>query len=201
VLTMSDPRRIAYSLRDPVKPIDKLTIGFPEEALSYDRPLGEMLEYWDSLPKNDLFSREDMSDSRKLLGKMGSVPRDTDKGLVYTLITCPIDVKNNDLVAYWANCCQRIMHGENVFRPFFPEDTLEDCELKYHAYDVYHQLLRRIGVEDDCVLEKEALSEKINEFLKTEKTGFLKRCRICGKEMSIYDRFNICEDCFEKSYE
>jgi len=201
VLTMSDPRRIAYSLKDPVKPIDRLTIGFPEEALSYDRPLGEMLEYWDALPKNDFFTREDMSDARKLLGRIGSIPRDTDKGLVYTLITCPIDVKNTDLVAYWANCCQRIMHGENVFRPFFPEDTLEDCELKYHAYDVYHQLLRRIGVEDDCVPEKEALSEKINEFLKTEKSGFLKRCRICGREMSIYDRFNICEDCFEKSYE
>ena len=201
VLTMSDPRRVAYALKDPVQPIKKLTIGFPEEALDYDRPLKEMLGYWDQLPKNDVFVREDMSDAEKLLQKLGKLPADVSKHQVYDLITCPIDIKNKDLVAYWANCAQRIMAGENIFRPFFPEDSLADCELKYHAYDVYHQLLRRIGIEDDCVAEKEALSFKINEFLKQEKSGFLKRCRICGKEMSVNDRYNICEECFNKEYE
>lgn len=200
VLTMSDPRRISNALKLSAKQIEKLTIAFPQEALDYDSPLKDMLEYWNALPKNDLFLREDMSDALKLLNSLGHIPKDTDKALLYTLISCPVDVKNPSLVQYWASACSRILRNENIFRPYFPESTLEECELKYRAYDIYHQLLRRIGIEDDCLEEKEKLSAKINEFLKQEKSDFLKRCRICGREMSMNSRFSICDVCYKRHY-
>lgn len=198
VLTMSDPRRIAEALREGERPLEKLTIGFPAEALDYNRPLKEMLNCWDTLPKNDLFMREDMRDAEFLLAKLGKLPDSIPKTQIFEFITCPLDIKKSELVEYWRQCCMHILYGENVLKPYFPEDSLENCELQYHAYDIYHQLLRRIGLEDDCMQEKIELSEKINEFLKQEKSHFLKRCKICGKEMSIYDRFSICDECYAK---
>lgn len=201
VLTMSDPRRVAAALREEEKPLEKLTIGFPTEALEYDRPLKDMLNFWDTLPKNDLFIREDMRDAEFLLGKLGKLPKDVSKAQIFDFITCPLGIKKSELVEYWRECCLRILWGQRILKPYFPEDNLEHCELKYHAYDIYHQLLRRIGVEDDCMAEKDRLSERINAFLKEEKSSFLKHCRICGKEMSIYDRFSICDECFAKNNE
>ncbi len=201
MLTMSDPRRISSAFKTEIKPIRKLTIAFPEEALSYDRPLKDMLQYWDSLPKNDLFVRESMEEARKLLSRLKHIPHEVTKEQVYALITCPVDVRNSDLVAYWASCCERIFRNEPILRPFWGEDTLEDCELKYRAYDVYHQLLRRIGIEDDCVGDKQRLCEKINGFLKEQKTDFLKRCRICGKELSIRDKYSVCDSCYQKRFD
>lgn len=201
VLTMSNPRLISQALEKPIEPIRQLTIGFPEEALDYDRPLEEMLAQWDMLPENELFAREDMRDAEYLLARIGKIPVGTPKSLVYSLITCPLDIKNGRLVSYWQDCCQHIFREEPVPRPRFREDTLENCELQYHAYDCYHQLQRRIGVEDECIEEKTLLSERINRFLRQKKAGFLKRCRICGRELRIQDRYSICDACFKREKE
>ncbi len=199
VLTMSAPKLIRNAMDQPIESLDKLTLGFPQEALDYDYPLGDMLKQWDNLPKNELFVREDMHDAEFLLKKLDKIPPDTTKAMIYALITCPIDVKNDKLVAYWKASCQHILSGEPVERPEFRETTLESCELQYHAYDVYHQLLRRIGVEDDCVEEKTRLSEKINKLLRQRKTAFLKRCRICGRELGINDKYSICDKCYDEN--
>ncbi len=196
VLTMAQPRLIARALSQPIRPIEKLTIAFPEEALDYDASLAVMLRCWDSLPGNALFAREDMRAAEFLLQKIGVVPNRVEKSLLYSLVTCPVDVKNDLLVSYWRICCQSIMRGQKVPRPYFEEDSLEHCELQYHAYDVYHQLLRRVGLEDDCQTEKAALSQKINAFLKEKKTDFLRRCRVCGREMKIQDKYSVCDDCY-----
>lgn len=201
VLTMSNPKLIARALNKPIEPITKLTIGFPDEALDYDRPLADMLKEWDNLPKSELFAREDMRDAEFLLDKLGKVPVGTEKSLIMALITCPIDIKSDRLVSYWKDCCQAIFRNEPIPRPYFHEDTLEHCELQYHAFDAYHQLLRRIGVEDDCVAEKTALSERINRFLKQRKVGFLRRCRICGRELRIQDKYSICDRCYARQNE
>lgn len=217
VLTMSDPDRIKEALEAPARPIERLTVAFPEDALLYDYPLDKMLETWNNLPKDELFSREDMTDALKLYrslfgidsnGKRNSrkngfrtpSPWSTDKKMLYNLITCPVDTGNDDLVFYWAECAANILRSAPVRKPYFSESSLEECELQYHAYDIYHQLLRRIGIEDDCIEEKTALIEKINEFLQEDKTQFLKKCRICGREMRIGEKYNICTKCYMKGF-
>ena len=197
VLSMEDPDLVEEGLRVPSDPIEKLTIGFPAEALDYDGPLKDMLEIWDSLPKEETFARADMSDARFLLSKLSFLPKETPKELIYSFITCPVDIKSPKLVEYFLDCCSNIVNGFPVLKPYFGEGTLENCELKYHAYDVYHQLLRRIGEEDECITEKTELSEKINAFLKKTKSGFLRKCRICGKPLDA-NRFSVCEDCFRE---
>jgi ATP-dependent RNA helicase SUPV3L1/SUV3 len=200
VLTMSNVSLVKNAINSPAELIKKITIGFPKEALDYDYPLENMLKIWDSLPENELFVRADMRDAEFLLSKLKKIAQNTTKEMIYSLITCPIDIKNDKLVKYYTDCCHNIINNMPVIKPYFKENTLESCELKYHAYDVYHQLMRRIGIEDDCKEEKENLSKKINDFLKSEKTDFLKRCRICGKILDVRGRFSICDECYNAKF-
>ena len=198
VLTMNDRRLISEGLSMDVPPITKLNLAFPTEALEYDYPLDKLLSQWDALPSNPLYDRADMSESEQLLGVLGSSASLYPRELLYSLITCPVDVKNEKLVDYWYDCCEMILADAPLQRPEFAENTLESCELKYQAYDVYHQLSRRIGIEDDCLADKERLCGKINKFLVKSKTVFIRRCRICGAELPVTARFNICDRCFDR---
>ena len=75
-------------------------------------------------------------------------------------------------------------------------ETLLDCELQYKAYDVHHQLLRRIGQPDDCTAQRRAICERIAELMRQSKEDYIRRCRGCGKELPIGSISNYCEECF-----
>jgi len=197
-LTMGNKKYISSALDDAVPDIKKLQIAFPKEALEYDYPLGKLLAQWDALPENELYDRADMTEAEALLRRLMKIEHCFSKDMLYALITCPVDVKNDKLVSYWYQCCLCIANGEDLPKPGYGESTLELCELKYQAYDVYHQLLRRIGIEDDCLEDKERLCRKINKFLLKQKKEYLRRCKRCGKELPISSRFNYCDDCYEK---
>ncbi len=198
-LTMNNSLLIEGSLNEDVPPIEKLQIGFPQEALEYDYPLDKLLARWDSLPENDLFVRSDMSDAEFLLKTLGDQKGRYTREMLYSLITCPVDIKNRQLVDYWLSCCKDIADKRLLSKPDLPEYNLELCETKYQAYDIYHQLSRRIGLEDSCLKEKERLCEKINGFLLTGKVKFVRRCRRCGKPLPFTSSFDLCQRCFEKT--
>ena len=126
----------------------------------------------------------------------GTIARSLDRQLLYELITCPVDVKNEQLVMYWLESVIAISVGAEPEVPMFNTDTLEGCELQYKALDVRHQLLRRIGVEDPRMDEKLELCEKINQLLLTDEGKFRRRCRKCGRPLPIGSTFGICDRCF-----
>lgn len=176
VLTVNNAGYIASSLKKNVWPIKKLVIDFPSEALDYDYPLDEMMELWDCIPEEPLFKRTSLKSARYLYSMLGN-KKNADKKLIYSLISCPIDIKKDELVFYWRDSVHGIFEGRMPRKPTFESDDLMGCELQYKAYDVYHQLMRRIGVEDDCIEEKEALAQKINDILKQTNTPKFKRFR------------------------
>ena len=75
-------------------------------------------------------------------------------------------------------------------------DTLEDCELRYKQLDVRHQLLRRIGIEEDRMEEKLELSRRINEFLEQDKDRYLRHCSRCGRILPATSSYGLCDRCF-----
>lgn len=198
VLTMNNKKLIAEGLTNDIPQIEKIQIAFPKEALEYDYPLDKLLHQWDELPENELYDRTDMKESEYLLKVLGTTASHFPKELLYALITCPVDIKNNNLVNYWFDCVRKIDNAELPKKPWFQESSLELCELKYQAYDVYHQLLRRIGIEDDCLADKERLCGKINKLLLQKKKDYLRKCRVCGKELPVTSRFNICDKCYNE---
>ena len=80
--------------------------------------------------------------------------------------------------------------------PSFGTETLKDCELEYKAYDIRHQLLRRIGIPDDSMKRRRAICDRISELMLENKEEYILHCRLCGKELPIGSMFNYCEECY-----
>ena len=168
--------------------------------LETDYPIALLLKTWQRMEQSKGFLREDMHDAQILLNCLkGLRALETERELVFDLITCPVDTRTEELVTYWAECARAILRKKRIPAPYFGTETLQDCELQYKAYDIRHQLLRRIGIPDDCTAERSAICERIAELMRENKDQYIRRCRVCGKELPIGSQFNICEDCFARS--
>ena len=195
VLTIGGDQLIAERLGQKVRPIRQACIGFPREVLATDYPMDLLLLAWDKMPKAPEFVRESMQDARILLKHMGKKITPDNRELIYDLITCPVDTRSEELIIYWARCADAIVKNKRVPAPYFGDETLQECELQYKAYDIRHQLLRRIGDEDDCTAERKAICDRIAELMKVSKEQYIRRCRSCGKELPIGTVFNYCDRC------
>ena len=202
VLAMNNVRSIRRGLEEEVPDLSALRIPFPRELLETDYTLQELLSGWKNLPPVEAFDREDVRDAEFLLQVLGKEEEQkAPKSFIYDLISCPVNIKSDLLVHYWLSCCKAILADRPLPLPPFGSSTLEKCELQYSAFDIHHQLMRRIGVEEDCERQKSFLCEKINAFLKAGKSTFIKRCRVCGKVLPIGARYNVCDTCFQEGYE
>ncbi len=198
VLTMDEPSYVKKALSSTCSRIRSIFIAFPEEAFSTEFDLAEMLETWRKLPSNRLFKRENMEEAEYLLSMLPTDKTRKDKHLTYNLITCPLDVKNDELVRYWNICANAILNGHDIPEPWFECIDLEGCELQYRAYDIYHQLLRRLDKEDDSLEQKFKICARIAELMK-EKGKYLRRCRVCNTLLPIDSPYAICNKCYTKN--
>ena len=196
VLTLGNTELIEEKLGKSVKAIRQACIGFPREVLATDYPLELLLLAWDKMPKAKEFVRESMQDAQILLRHFQKRITPENRELVFDLITCPVDTRTEELVIYWSRCAGAIVKNRRVPAPDFGDETLQGCELQYKAYDIRHQLLRRIGIEDDCTEERQAICERIAELMRENKDQYIRRCRACGKELPIGSLFNYCERCW-----
>ena len=200
VLSMSRPFLIKRALENDTPQIQTVYIPFPAETLDSDYSIKELLTAWNSLPKGGEISRVDMSNAIMLYNILKKYASNADKGLVYRLITCPVDCKSQAQVNYWLQSCICILRGHPLPQPFSDTLTLESCETRYRELDIRHQLLRQINVEEDNMQEKDELCKLINDFLSKSKNAYLRRCRSCRKILPATHPYGICEECFEKNY-
>ena len=201
VLTLSDERFIKTYLEEDVASKDQVVLPFPEDAVysEYDWP--KLFKYWNQLPKLPGIRRVDMSEAAYLYLFLPTVPEGISKAEIYSYVCCPVDVKPEVLVGYWRKCCMAIFEDKPLPMPSISTNTLEECELCYKAFDIRHQMARRIGVKDEESLEaKIELCEKINEFLKKSKLRFLKKCSRCGRVLPTGYSYGMCQKCYEKRY-
>lgn len=196
VLVLGDDPNVGEKLGRSVPQVRAACIAFPREALAADYPLSLLLKTWQSMEKSPGYMREDMHDALLLLGRLHGRELEQDRELIFDLITCPIDSGNEELIGYWAACARAILRNCPVPHPYFDTETLLGCELQYKAFDIRHQLLRRIGREDDSTAERRAICEKIAALMRESKEDYIRRCRVCGRELPIGAVYNFCDDCF-----
>ena len=195
VLNLGDTELIEDKLGKSVRAIKQACIGFPREVLAEDYPLDLLLLAWDKMPRAKAFVRESMQEAQILLRHFRKKITPENRELVFDLITCPVDTHSEELILYWARCAEAIVRKKRPPAPWFGDDTLQSCELQYKSYDIRHQLLRRVGIEDDCTGERQAICERIAELMRENKDQYIRRCRVCGKELPIGSLFNSCERC------
>ncbi len=197
VLSMIDVPVIDAKLGGTVRSIKAACIAFPREVLNTEYPLRLLLKAWQKMNREEGFVRENVQEAEVLLKSLKGVDGlENNRELVYDLITCPVDTKTNELVEYFVKCAKAILTGKMVPLPSFGTDTLRECELEYKAYDIRHQLLRRIGVQDNSMRKRQEICDRISELMLQDKDEYIRRCKVCGKELPIGSMFDYCEDCF-----
>ena len=195
VLTMADTARVRTALTCQERQRRQMMMPFPREALEAPFPLEVLLTAWNLLPRQEGMSRVDMTDPLILLRAMGKLADRADRALVFDMITCPLDASDEGMVAYWLACCTAICHRQPLPEPPSGFGSLEQCEARYRELDIRHQMLRRIGVEEDRMAEKQELCEAINRFLQEDRESYLRTCRICGRRLPATYPFGLCERC------
>lgn len=196
VLVLGDDPIIGNKLGQSVRALKASCIAFPREVLATNYPLRLLLKTWQALPGSGAFLREDMSEALTLLSRLRDFSVEEQKELCFELITCPVDTRNDELVRYWADCARAILRGRKIPYPPFGTKTLLDCELQYKAFDIHHQLLRRIGRPDDCSAQRRAICERIAELMRQSKEEYIRHCRVCGKELPLGSVSNLCDACY-----
>lgn len=194
VLVLGKDSSIGDRLGQQARAIRAGCIAFPREALATDIPLHILLKAWQAMPERCEFLREDMREPMSLL-RMLKNEQASDRELLFDLITCPVDSRNDELLHYWARCARAILHKHRIPKPYFETDTLAGCELQYKAYDVHHQLLRRLGRPDDCTIERRAICDRIEELMRQSKAPYIRHCKRCNRELPIGTVWNYCDKC------
>jgi len=200
VLTMDSTDTVSRGLSVQVRSAGSLCISFPRDLLATDYPIDELMRIWQNLPESKSFLREDMKEAIILFSVLKPLLKDDkNRELVFDLITCPVDTGNRELVRYWFDCTRAILKNKkSIPKPPFGTETLMDCELQYKAYDIYHQLHMRIGKEDDTSSEKDNICQRIKELMQQDKSSYIRKCKICGRELPLGAHFDICESCYKQ---
>lgn len=202
VQSAMDMEYVGKKLAEPFYPIKRARVGFPEVLLDIDLELDEVIAAWEKTRNLPMYDKISMAESiqkyKYLKNHKKKIPFMDDRKLVLTLITCPFDVKDRDVLQLWLRYCERPEKQREC--PMLPKDfSLEGLESYYKQLDLYTQFSARM----DWVIDKEEVAanrewaqHEIGELLKEDKGQFEKRCRICGRPLMWDYAYPICERCY-----
>lgn len=182
-------------------------IGFPKTLLDIDGPLDVILESWDRLqPESSIVRKIDIKDYvskyRMLCHHRDRIEGFDDNRSLYELISCDIDINNEQCVKLWISYCLSYNADKCLEFPEFDKvsaaTTLEKAESYYKQLDLYSQFSRRMGkIMDEEHLEqaKHDTERLINEELARNKESYLRRCLRCNNILPVSYRKKYCEKC------
>ena len=122
------------------------------------------------------------------------------------MITCPIDIKDAEVVRLWGEYCMNYTADISLEPPrsFSRYQGLQKYESYYKKLDLYYQFSVRMGK----VLEQEWLEEErektqsmIMQLLSKDKNMYISRCRYCGRILPVESTHGICRRCHSMRYD
>lgn len=198
-----DTEYIGRKLEEPFYPLKKARIGFPEILLDIDMELDEIIEAWEktkNLPMYDKISMAESINKYKYLKNCRKRPAYMeDRKFVLSLITCPFDVKDREVLRLWLRYCDDPTRQREC--PMLPRDfTLEGLESYYKQLDLYTQFSARMNWvidREEVAANRDWAQHEIGELLKEDKGQFERKCRVCGRPLPWDYDYPICDDCFK----
>ncbi|MBP3476373.1 MAG: hypothetical protein J6K48_08670 [Lachnospiraceae bacterium] len=197
-----DMEYVGKKLEEPFYPLKKARIGFPEVLLDIDMELDEIIEAWEKTRNLPMYDKISMAESikkyRYLRNYRKKLSYMDDRKFVLSLITCPFDVKDREVLKLWLKYCENPEQQRDC--PMLPYDfSLEGLESYYKQLDLYTQFSGRMNWvidREEVASNREWAQHEIGELLKEDKGQFEKRCRGCGKALPWDYAYPVCEHCF-----
>lgn len=191
------------------QPVTKVNLGFPQVLLDIDEPLDAILRVWHDVTPEKPFEKENVDEALFLYDRARKVREQIDgfdnKRLLYRMITCPIDIKDRDVVALWLEYCRTYSADVSLKRPVIPgrrnSRGLAQYESYYKQLDLYFQFSKRLGkVIDEKWLkrERERTEAFIMRYLAKDKQEYIARCQYCARPLPLGYPFRICQRCYEE---
>lgn len=197
-----DVEYIGRKLEEPLKPLTRARTGFPEVLLDIDMELDEIIEAWEGTKNLPMYDKISMSESVKKYRYLKNYRKKpsymNDRKFILSLITCPFDVKDREVLRLWLWYCEKPTEEHNC--PMLPQDfTLEGLESYYKQLDLYTQFSGRMNWEidrEEVAVNREWAQSVIGEMLEDDKGQFEKKCRGCGAALPWDYDFSICQACY-----
>ena len=202
VQSAMDVEYIGKKLEEPLQPLTKARTGFPEVLLDIDMELDEIIEAWEGTKNLAFYDKISMTESVKKYRYLKNYRRKLsymeDRKFVLSLITCPFDVKDREVLRLWLWYCEKPTEDHNC--PMLPQDfTLEGLESYYKQLDLYTQFSGRMNWEidrEEVAVNREWAQSVIGEMLEDDKGQFEKKCRGCGVVLPWDYDYPICQECY-----
>lgn len=204
VQSIMDVEYIGKKLKEPFYSLKKARIGFPEVLLDINMDLDEIMEIWENAGETPFYEKISMAESvkkyRYLRNYKKAVIRMDDKKLLLTLITCPFDIGDKEVLKLWLKYCEEPEEMQEC-PPYPMYATLEELESYYKKLDLYNQFAGRMNWaidREELEANREEAQRAIGKLLKENKKQFEKKCKWCNTPLPWDYPYPICEDCFMK---
>ncbi len=188
------------------EPIDTVNLGFPQVLLDIDAPLDELMKIWHDVMPFKPFIKENIDEALYLYEQAKRFRRMIDgfdnKRMLYKMITCPIDVKDREVVSLWLEYCKTYTADVSLAKPVLykgRDKGILQYETYYKQLDLYYQFshrMQKIIDEEWLDAERSKTEMAIMRYLTKGKHNYIARCRYCGKLLPLASPFQVCDLCY-----
>lgn len=189
----------------PEPPIHIVSLGFPQILLNLEEPLDVLLQVWKSVEPSPPFEKINIEEPLALYAQAQRHRDDIygfeDKHVLYRMITCPIDVKDWQVVSQWLDYCKNYPAAPSLCHPDRSSGSkkgIQKFETYYKKLDLYYQFSHRFGKmidEEWLQKEREKTEAAIMQLLSKGKKSYIARCQYCGRMLPVGYGYRICERC------
>jgi ATP-dependent RNA helicase SUPV3L1/SUV3 len=192
----------------PDTPIEEVNLGFPQILLDIDGSLDEIMRIWRSEDPSYPFVKENIDEALYLYEQARKCKDQIDdfgnKHTLYKMITCPIDIKDKQVVSLWLEYCKTYTADVSLEKPELWNvrgGGIQQYETYYKQLDLYYQFsnrMQKVIDEEWLDIEREGTELKIMRYLTKGKRNYIARCRYCGKQLPMGSTHRVCDDCRQK---
>lgn len=195
------------------EPVEIVKLGFPQILLDLDEPLDALLKVWHSVEPSFPFEKVSVEETL-MLYDVAEKQRDwidgfEDKHILYKMVSCPIDIKDKDVVDQWMDYCRNYSADSYLDFPGFGSNSgrgrrgqdmsgIRRYETYYKKLDLYYQFSRRFDKEIDeewLAAERSWTEGKIMQYLSRDKKEYIARCQYCGRLLPVGYQQRRCVRC------
>lgn len=207
---------IKERLGEEEKPIETVSLGFPQILLDLDEPMDSILKVWHSVKPQPPFEKVSIEETLVLYEEAKKqqdwIDGFDDKHILYKMISCPIDIKERAVIDQWMSYCKNYSADSHLEHPRMQTafrsrreakemSGIRQYEVYYKKLDLYYQFSRRFDKvidEEWLELERNKTEAKIMKYLSKGKEDYIARCQYCGRMLPVGSRFRSCVRCMER---
>ncbi|MFD2445575.1 DEAD/DEAH box helicase [Bacillus sp. CGMCC 1.16607] len=206
VAFFSDNKKMKELLEKEDVPVHQFAIapttGVFDRFQKYYRDLGTFFELWEEFESPKGTKKASLSEERELYKLIRGTDIEGRLSLadLYGFLHMPFSSKEPELIEQWKQSMFAIVEGRDLPEPKVKKRNLEDLELTYKAIGLHLLFLYRLGQRTEAIYWERlraSISDDVHESLKTEVKTLTKKCKNCGKKLSLEHSFPICNSCFE----